>query len=128
MILVAYDDPSIAKLIANSLHKEEGYTTESVFEADAIVEAVRRLRPEVLLIGDGFAYEPGTSGTSSFDVVAQIRRDPAIAELSVIMFCYWAKDHPRARSLGCTPLTDPVIRDEVLSTIRALLGTSDKEQ
>ena len=131
MILVAHEDSDVAKTLANYLRKEQGYAAEVVDDAYAVVEAIQRLRPELLLITDGFAYGTHglTGGKNSFDVVAEIRKCPEIARLPMAMLCYGEQERQWAREAGCpTTLPFPVHPDELMAPIRSLLGAGRKEQ
>ena len=124
MILIAHDVPTQAQAYAYFLRKVGGYAVEVVCDVNEILGAVRRLRPEVLLISDGFGFRAVMPCTSSFDIVAKIRLDPQLAGLPVVMLCQLEEELIRARELGCTPHPVPGNSNELLQTLRTLHGVA----
>ena len=103
MILIAHDDPVQAHACANLLQVEGGYASEVIDDMEQVVEAVRRLRPSLLILSDGFGYGSAYFERDIFDVAAEIRKDPEWTGLPIAMFCHMDKERDRARELGCVP-------------------------
>ena len=102
----------------------EGWTSVTTDDVDQVLSLVRTKKPDLLLISDGFGYFFPILHTTTFEVVQQIRRDPSVARVPVVMLCYEGKAASKASNLGCTPLIVPVDPDELLATIRQLMPAS----
>lgn len=124
MILVAHEDEAVARTVAGVLRFGEGWTSGTTDDVEQVLSLVRKETPDLLLISDGFGYFFPILHTTTCEVVQQIRRDPAIADLPIVILCYEGKAASKASNLGCTPLIVPVDPDELLAAIRRLIPTS----
>lgn len=77
-ILVADDDADIRDLIATKLELG-GYEVRSVADGDAALAQIRLWEPDVAVLDIAM---PGTDG---LDVLREVRRDPEVSELRVVM-------------------------------------------
>lgn len=77
-ILVADDDADIRDLIATKLELG-GYEVRSVADGDTALSLIRSWEPDVAVLDIAM---PGTDG---LDVLREVRRDPEVSELRVVM-------------------------------------------
>ncbi|MBX3531322.1 MAG: response regulator [Rhizobiaceae bacterium] len=116
-ILIAEDEPSILEALSFVLLRA-GWTIESVTDGEAVMGAVRRERPRVLVLD---IMLPKRSG---FEVLKQIRSDPATSKLRVLVLTAKGQQQDRrvAEELGADSfVTKPYANADVVSAVRALL-------
>lgn len=117
-ILIAEDEPSILEALDFVL-KRAGWSVSSVTDGDAVLDAVRRLRPRMLVLD---IMLPKRSG---FEVLKQIRADPMNSTMPVLVLTAKGQQQDRriAEELGADRfVTKPYSNAEVVDTVRALLG------
>lgn len=118
-ILIAEDEPSILEALDFVL-KRAGWSIDSVTDGEAVMDAVRRQRPRVLVLD---VMLPKRSG---FEVLKQIRADRATADLPVLVLTAKGQQQDRriAEELGADRfVTKPYSNADVVDAIRGLLGT-----
>lgn len=116
-ILIAEDEPGILEALSFVL-KRAGWTVQSVTDGDAVLNAVRRERPRVLVLD---IMMPKRSG---FEVLKQIRSEPATHDLPVLVLTAKGQQQDRrvAEELGADRfITKPYSNVDVVETVRALL-------
>lgn len=117
-ILIAEDEPSILESLEFILRRV-GWTTSSVTDGDAALEAVRRLKPRMLVLD---VMLPKRSG---FDVLKQIRANPETSALPVLILTAKGQlqDRRIAEEFGADVfVTKPYANAEVVGAVRQLLG------
>lgn len=117
-VLIAEDEPSILESL-DFILKRAGWTIGSVAEGDAVLEAIRRLRPRVLVLD---VMLPKRSG---FEVLKQIRADLDMRELPVLILTAKGQQQDRriAEEFGADRfITKPYANAEVVGAVRQLLG------
>jgi len=77
-ILIVEDDKFLRELIGRKL-SVEGYETLEAFDGEDGVKKVKESNPDLVLL---YLILPGIDG---FEVLAQIKKDPAFASLPVIV-------------------------------------------
>lgn len=77
-ILVADDDADIRDLVATKLELG-GYEVRSVADGDTALAQIRSWAPDVAVLDIAM---PGTDG---LDVLREVRRDPEVSEMRVVM-------------------------------------------
>ena len=77
-ILVVEDEDNIA-LALDWLLTREGYRHSRIARGDAAMPAIRRARPDLVLLD---VMLPGASG---YDVCRDLRSDPALSEIRILM-------------------------------------------
>jgi two-component system phosphate regulon response regulator PhoB len=116
-VLVVDDEPDIVALVAYHLAKA-GYRVSTAASGPDALAAARRDRPSLIVLD---LMLPGLSG---FDVIEQLRDDPATATIAVLMLTA-RKDEPdriRGLSLGADDyLTKPFSPQELVLRIGAIL-------
>lgn len=116
-ILIAEDEPSILESL-DFILKRAGWSIESVTDGEAALVALRRSRPRVVVLD---VMLPKRSG---FEVLKQIRADPATKDLPVLILTAkgQAQDRRTAEELGADGfVTKPYANAEVVSAVRRLL-------
>ena len=117
-ILIAEDEPSILESL-DFILRRAGWTISAVTDGEAALEAVRRLKPRVLVLD---VMLPKRSG---FEVLKQIRADAATRDLPVLILTAkgQAQDRRTAEELGADGfVTKPYANAEVVGAVRRLLG------
>jgi DNA-binding response OmpR family regulator len=117
-ILIAEDEPSILESL-DFILKRAGWSIESVTDGDAVLIALRRSRPRMVVLD---VMLPKRSG---FEVLKQIRADAATRDLPVLILTAkgQAQDKRTAEELGADGfVTKPYANAEVVGAVRRLLG------
>ena len=117
-ILIAEDEPSILESL-DFILRRAGWTISAVTDGDAALEAVRRLRPRMLVLD---VMLPKRSG---FEVLKQIRADVEIRTLPVLILTAKGQQQDRriAEEFGADVfITKPYANAEVVGAVRQLLG------
>jgi two-component system, OmpR family, response regulator len=117
-ILIAEDEPSILESL-DFILRRAGWTISAVTDGDAALEAVRRLRPRMLVLD---VMLPKRSG---FEVLKQIRANPETHALPVLILTAKGQQQDRriAEEFGADVfVTKPYANAEVVGAVRQLLG------
>lgn len=119
-ILAVDDEPNIVRLIQVNLERM-GYTVETANNGVQALEKIHASRPD-LVVSDVMMPE-----MDGFELLASIRRDPALADLPVIMLTAKTQDKDvlRGYSGGADMyLTKPFNPMELISFVKRILQTS----
>jgi len=119
-ILVVDDDPRNRKL-EEALLRASGHVVRSIDSGKAALEAIAAYPPDLILLD---LMMPGMDG---FEVVRQLKVDPATRDIPIIMVTALDDDGSRARlsAAGVSDLlTKPVDRWALQACIDKLLGGS----
>ncbi|WP_137151814.1 response regulator [Devosia sp. FKR38] len=117
-ILIAEDEPSILESL-DFILRRAGWSVSAVTDGDSVLEAVRRLRPRLVLLD---VMLPKRSG---FDVLKQIRTNAELAAMPVLILTAKGQQQDRktAEELGADGfVTKPYANADVVGAVRALLG------
>ena len=117
-ILIAEDEPSILESL-DFILRRAGWTISAVTDGDAALEAVRRLKPRMLVLD---VMLPNRSG---FEVLKHIRADLAMHALPVLILTAKGQQQDRriAEQFGADVfITKPYANADVVSAVRQLLG------
>ena len=117
-ILIAEDEPSILEALTFVLRRA-GWTVQTVTDGEAVMNAVRRESPRVLVLD---IMLPKRSG---FEVLKQIRTSEATAALPVLVLTAKGQQQDRqiADEFGADSfVTKPYSNVDVVNAVRALLG------
>lgn len=120
-ILIAEDEPSILESL-DFILRRAGWTISAVTDGDAVLEAVRRLKPRMLVLD---VMLPKRSG---FEVLKQIRADAAMRELPVLVLTAKGQQQDRrtAEEFGADIfVTKPYANAEVVGAVRQLLQSEN---
>ena len=116
-ILIAEDEPSILEALTFVLRRA-GWTVHTVTDGEAVMNAVRREEPRVLVLD---IMLPKRSG---FEVLKQIRTSEVTRALPVLVLTAKGQQQDRriAEEFGADSfVTKPYSNADVVSAVRALL-------
>jgi two-component system OmpR family response regulator len=117
-VLIAEDEPSILESL-DFILRRAGYTIASVTDGDAVLAAIRRDPPRLVVLD---VMLPKRSG---FDVLKQIRADATTRDLPVMILTAkgQAQDRQIAEQLGAsTFITKPYANADVVGAVKRLLA------
>lgn len=117
-ILIAEDEPSILESL-DFILRRAGWTIDAVTDGEAALEAVRRLRPRMLVLD---VMLPKRSG---FEVLKQIRADAETHALPVLVLTAKGQQQDRriAEEFGADVfITKPYANADVVGAVRQLLS------
>jgi DNA-binding response OmpR family regulator len=115
-VLLIEDEPNIIEAISFILSRD-GWSVKTHSNGADAVEMVKERRPDVLILD---VMLPGKSG---YDILRELRDDPDINGLPVLMLTArgQTKDREIAERAGCDAfMTKPFSNADVLETVRAL--------
>lgn len=118
-VLIAEDEPSILESL-DFILRRAGYSIRSVTDGEAVLEAVRRHNPRLVVLD---VMLPKRSG---FEVLKQIRADALTHELPVLILTAkgQAQDRRIAEEFGADSfITKPYANADVVDAVHRLLGT-----
>jgi DNA-binding response OmpR family regulator len=117
-VLIADDEPNIV-ISLEFLMKREGHRVTVARDGDAALDAIRRERPDLVLLD---VMMPGRSG---FEVCQAVRADEALAAVKILMLSAKGRDTDLAKgsALGADAyMTKPFSTRELADKVRELLG------
>jgi DNA-binding response OmpR family regulator len=117
-VLIADDEPNIL-ISLEFLMQREGHAVSVVRDGDAALAAIRKDRPDLVLLD---VMMPGKSG---FDVCQAVRADPDLAGVKIVMLTAKGRDTDLAKgtALGADAyVTKPFSTQELAARVRELLG------
>ena len=117
-ILIAEDEPSILESL-DFILRRAGYSIGAVTDGDAVLDAVRRLSPRMLVLD---VMLPKRSG---FDVLKQIRANVDMRTMPVLILTAKGQQQDRrtAEDLGADGfVTKPYANADVVGAVRQLLA------
>ena len=115
-VLIAEDESNIAELLQFLLGRA-GHRVSCVGDGEAALAAVRKARPDVLVLD---LMMPKLSG---FEVLKAVRSDPLLADLPVLMLTAKGqeKDRQLAEELGANAfITKPFSNIDVVARVNEL--------
>lgn len=117
-ILIAEDEPSILESL-DFILRRAGWTISAVTDGEAALEAIRRIRPRMVVLD---VMLPKRSG---FDVLKHIRANAETRSLPVLILTAKGQQQDRriAEELGADGfVTKPYANADVVGAVRQLLG------
>jgi len=117
-VLIADDEPNIV-ISLEFLMKREGHRVSVARDGDAALEAIRRERPDLVLLD---VMMPGKSG---FEVCQAVRGDETLAGVKILMLSAKGRDTDLAKgsALGADAyMTKPFSTRELADKVREMLG------
>ncbi|GAA3878135.1 response regulator transcription factor [Celeribacter arenosi] len=120
-VLLIEDEPNIIEAIRFILSRD-GWIVDTHADGASAVAAVGAKMPEVVILD---VMLPGKSG---FDILRELRADPAHAKRPVLMLTARGqkKDRDMAEAAGVSLfMTKPFSNSEILEAVRALAGAPD---
>ena len=116
-VLIADDEPNIV-ISLEFLMKREGHRVSVARDGNAALEAIRRERPDLVLLD---VMMPGKSG---FEVCQAVRADESLATVKILMLSAKGRDTDLAKgsALGADAyMTKPFSTRELADKVRELL-------
>ena len=120
-VLVVEDDLAIQLLIAETL-RTGGYETLTATSGEAGLATASEHRPHLVLLDIGL---PGIDG---FEVLEQLKADPELSEIPVIMVTAWAEPDFMERALEAGALDyvrKPFAVDDLLERVAIATRNAD---
>ena len=118
-VLLIEDEPNIIEAIRFILSRE-GWRVDTHSNGEDAVSIVREKTPDVVILD---VMLPGRSG---YDILREMRDDPAMTDLPVLMLTArgQSRDREMAERAGVSRfMTKPFSNSEVLDAVRALRAT-----
>ncbi len=118
-VLIIEDEPNIIEAVRFLLSRD-GWAVDTHTDGQTALEAVARRRPDLIILD---VMLPNRSG---YDVLDDLRKDPATSSIPVLMLTARGqeKDRELALKIGANQfMTKPFSNAEVLDAVRALSGT-----
>jgi twitching motility two-component system response regulator PilH len=117
-VLIVDDSPTETTVFRNALVKA-GFQVETASNGEEGVQAARKLHPDVILMD---VIMPGLNG---FQATRMLKKDPATAEIPVIVVT--TKDQQTDRTWGLRQgavdyLVKPVDPNELVARVKVVLG------
>lgn len=117
-VLVADDEPNIL-ISLEYLMKREGYAVSVARDGNEALEAIRRDRPDLVLLD---VMMPGRSG---FDVCQEVRADESLRGVRILMLTAKGRDTDLAKGLAVGAdayQTKPFATQELAAQVRRMLA------
>jgi DNA-binding response OmpR family regulator len=119
--ILLVDEPTRMRDLLTSILRMRGYAVIEIDSGRELLKRVRAINPDLLIIE---AMMPGTSG---FEAVANLRRDPDFRNLPTLMMCSSAHKLPgdvRSKEFLLTDefIVRPFGLQDLLARIEKLLG------
>jgi DNA-binding response OmpR family regulator len=121
LVLIVEDDKTTGDLLASAINDQRGYTAVTVGSADAALEAMGRIDPDLLLLDIRL---PGMSGLELYD---RVRADARFRSLPVVFETGTGREHAgelRDRGIA-TYITKPFDLDELVRFVKRLVPPRD---
>lgn len=118
-VLLIEDEPNIIEAISFILSRD-GWDVKAHSNGHDAMDVVRAQRPDVIILD---VMLPGRNG---FDILADIRADPDLGQVPVLMLTARGqlKDREMAERAGASHyMTKPFSNAEVLDAVRSLVST-----
>lgn len=115
-MLLIEDEPHIAEAIRFILSRE-GFRVSLVEDGSTALAELRALQPDLVILDHML---PGMSG---LDILVQMRADPGLQTLPVMMLTARGRDRDLAERAGADRfLSKPFSNAELLAEVRAMAG------
>lgn len=117
-VLVVDDSPFERRMAVGPL-EASGYEVSTVSDGEAVLEAVRRLRPQVVLLDIVLPRKNG------FQVCRQLRAEPDLRDVKVVMLSSKSRDVDRLWGMqqgADLYMTKPFEAEELLRNVAGLLA------
>ena len=124
LILIADDDPDIVEAIKTVL-EASGFEVESAPNGQECLRKLRLRKPSLVILDVMMTTE-----TEGFHIAYEIRKDPALRDLPILMLTAKGQVEDRVAGLDAGAddyLVKPFSLDELLARVRALLRRRQRE-
>jgi DNA-binding response OmpR family regulator len=120
-VVLVEDEVNIAEAI-RFLLSNDGWRVQTIANGASAVEVIRNASPDLVMLD---VMLPGKSG---FEILEELRADPALTDLPVLMLTArgQSRDREMAEKAGVSKfMTKPFSNAEMLDAVRALSATTD---
>jgi two-component system alkaline phosphatase synthesis response regulator PhoP len=117
-IIVVDDEPYIARVIKFKL-EQEGYNVISANDGQTGLQRIREEKPDLVLLD---VMMPGLSG---YDVCQQLKKDPALSGIPVVILTAKGQERDREQGLNMGAsdyITKPFSPNRLLELVRNMIG------
>lgn len=117
-VLLIEDEPHIVEAIRFILTRD-GWQVDTHADGSDALDMIRRVTPDVLILD---VMLPGRSG---YEILQELRADPALVDLPVLMLTARGQDRDRdlAQRYGVSRfMTKPFSNTDILASVRELSG------
>ena len=117
-VLIADDEANLL-ISLEYLLQREGYEVSLARDGDQAMSMIRQQQPDLVVLD---ASMPGQSG---YEVCQQVRADPALRHLRIVMLSAKARatDIAKGKALGADAyIIKPFSTDDLVNQVRLLLG------
>ncbi len=117
LVLIVEDDKTTGDLLASAISDQRGYTAMAVESADAALDVLARIDPDLLMLD---IRMPGMSGLELYD---RVRADPRFGSLPVVFETGTSREHAKElRDRGiATYVKKPFDIEEVVRFVKRLV-------
>jgi CheY-like chemotaxis protein len=117
LVLIVEDDKTTGELLASAINDQRGYHAVTVQSADAALDALSRVDPDLLVVD---IRMPGMSGLELYD---RVRADPRFHSLPVVFETGTGREHAQdLRDRGiATYIKKPFDLDELVRFVKRLV-------
>jgi DNA-binding response OmpR family regulator len=120
-VLIADDEPNIV-ISLEFLMKREGHDVSIARDGQQALEAIRRIRPDLVLLDVMMPFKTG------YEVLQELRADESIARTKVLMLTAKGRDTDTAKgiALGANAyMTKPFSTKDLAERVRQLLAATE---
>ena len=120
-VLIADDEPNIV-ISLEFLMKREGHDVSIARDGQQALEAIRRIRPDLVLLDVMMPFKTG------YEVLQELRADESIARTKVLMLTAKGRDTDTAKgiALGANAyMTKPFSTKDLAERVRQLLAAAE---
>jgi DNA-binding response OmpR family regulator len=117
-VLIADDEANLL-ISLEYLLQRQGYEVSLARDGDQAMSMIRQQQPDLVVLG---ASMPGQSG---YEVCQQVRADPALRHVRIVMLSAKARatDIAKGKALGADAfIVKPFSTDDLVDQVRRLLG------
>ena len=119
LVVLVEDEVNIAEAI-RFLLSQEGWRVETLANGSGAVDVIRKAAPDLVMLD---VMLPGKSG---FEILDELRGDPAMGDLPVLMLTArgQSRDRSMAEKAGVSRfMTKPFSNSEMLDAVRDLIAS-----
>jgi len=117
-VLIADDEANLL-ISLEYLLQRQGYEVSLARDGDQVMNLIRQQQPDLVVV------DASMSGQSGYEVCQQVRADPALRHVRIVMLSAKARatDIAKGKALGADAfIVKPFSTDDLVDQVRRLLG------
>lgn len=117
-VLIADDEANLL-ISLEYLLQRQGYEVSLARDGDQVMNLIRQQQPDLVVL------DASMSGQSGYEVCQQVRADPALRHVRIVMLSAKARatDIAKGKALGADAfIVKPFSTDDLVDQVRRLLG------